>query len=315
MSQLDVRQDKPYRRGLVLGLTMAEIMILIIFLLLMALTAALANRDKQIAILTGDPGAQKLVAALQKAFPAADTPEELFKELVLAADAKKLIEEGVGTDKLTDQFIKDAILGAKARDIAEKVGQKDPLAMMQSAADAAKGSKKGQWPPFINLSEAGGYFFDPGSAQLKPEFELALRTTTADRLLAIIDEYGVNVIEVIGHTDEMPMVGASNLDKMLISAVRGKSSIGNLHSTDNAGLAIARAAAVTRILRADPRLADITILPMSGAQMIEPVDRLANGRSAGADQSRRRIEIRVRRSTQEASATDKVAVLSPRATR
>lgn len=39
-------QDSAHRRGLVLGLTMAEIMVLILFTLLLALAAALASRDK-----------------------------------------------------------------------------------------------------------------------------------------------------------------------------------------------------------------------------------------------------------------------------
>ena len=117
-----------------------------------------------------------------------------------------------------------------------------------------------------------------------------------------IKEYGVDVVEVIGHTDEVPMVGHSNLDTRLISASTGKSDIGQLRSTDNAGLAIARAVAVVQILRADPRMKNVTILPLSAAQMIVPVDKIADGTAAASDQSRRRIEIRLRRSTQQADA-------------
>jgi hypothetical protein len=103
------------------------------------------------------------------------------------------------------------------------------------------------------------------------------------------------------------MVGASNLDGMLIPAMNGRVPVGVLKPTDNAGLAIARATSVARILRADPRLAGVTILPLSGAQMIEPVDHLADGHSAGDDRKRRRIEIRVRRSTQEAPSADRAS--------
>lgn len=43
----DIRyQDRSYRRGLVLGLTMAEIMVLILFTLLLALAAALAKKEQ-----------------------------------------------------------------------------------------------------------------------------------------------------------------------------------------------------------------------------------------------------------------------------
>ncbi len=79
-SQLDLRQDKSYRRGLVLGLTMAEIMILLIFLLLMALAAALQNRDERIKVLdTGDTA--RLVEAIQRAYPDAKSNDDYFKEL------------------------------------------------------------------------------------------------------------------------------------------------------------------------------------------------------------------------------------------
>jgi hypothetical protein len=59
---------------------------------------------------------------------------------------------------------------------------------------------------------------------------------------------------------------------------------------------------VVRVLRADPRLARAAILPLSGGQMIVPVDRMADGTARSGDQARRRIEIRLRRSTKEAVA-------------
>ena len=290
----DTRQLKPYRRGLILGLTMAEIMILIIFLLLMALTSALAKRDEQVEQLSGGSKTQELVAQLQQQFPEAKTTDEFFKELTLATDAERRLEKLAANKDISKQILEDAAVGAAARRLAKEDGDKDPLQIIREKSD-----KKGKWPPFISLSEADGYFFESGSAQLKPEFERALKTSTLPRLLEIVRDYSVNVIEVIGHTDEVPMVGQSNLDTTLIPAMSGRLPVGVLKPTDNAGLAIARATSVARILRADPRLAGVTILPLSGAQMIEPVDRLADGRSGGDDRKRRRIEIRVRRSTQE----------------
>jgi flagellar motor protein MotB len=115
-----------------------------------------------------------------------------------------------------------------------------------------------------------------------------------------LSDYDVDVIEVIGHTDEVPMVGQSNLDSQLVAAAAGRVPISGLRSTDNAGLAMARAVSVVHVLRADPRLARAAILPLSGAQMIVPVDRMADGSAGGSDQQRRRIEIRLRRSTTEA---------------
>jgi flagellar motor protein MotB len=273
---------------------MAEIMILIIFLLLMALTAALAQRDRQIKQLSGGSETQQLMRELQERFPNAKTPDDFFKELTLAADAKQRMERLADEQDLSEQLVEDAAVGAAARKLAQEDGIDDPLEVIREKSD-----KRSKWPPFISLSEEDGFFFRSGSAQLQPNFERALRTTTAARLSEIVRAYGVNVIEVIGHTDDVPMPGSSNLDVSLIPAVQGKLSTAELRPADNPGLAMARATSVARVLRSDPRFGGVTILPLSGAQMIEPVDRLATGKAAGDVKERRRIEIRVRRSTQE----------------
>jgi flagellar motor protein MotB len=189
------------------------------------------------------------------------------------------------------------------REAAEKAGIKDPEGFARTAMNAstADKSKKGQWPPFFSLSEAGGYYFDSGKATLRPEFEKNLRREIIPMLARSISEYDVDVIEVIGHTDEVPMAGESNLDGRLISASLNRFPVAGLKSTDNAGLAIARAVSVVRILRADSRLSGVSILPLSGGQMVVPTDRMADGTARGGDQRRRRIEIRLRKSTQEAS--------------
>ncbi|AVA13191.1 hypothetical protein C3E99_04425 [Sphingopyxis sp. MG] len=167
----------------------------------------------------------------------------------------------------------------------------DGLYAKNLAADANR-SKKGEWPPFVSLSEAKGYFFDSGKATLRPEFEQNLKNEVIPMLARNLVDYDVNVIEVIGHTDEVPMVGSSNLDAKLVSASTNRFPIRGLQSTDNAGLAMARAVAVVGILRSDPRLKGAAILPLSGAQMIVPVDRMADGTATASDQRRRRIDIR-----------------------
>ncbi|MDG2518089.1 hypothetical protein [Lysobacter soli] len=297
MAAYDVRQDKPYRRGLLLGLTIAEIMILLIFVLLMALASALASRDKRLAAVEDGTGS-RLVEAVQRAYPRATTSDEFYKELVMALDARKAMED-MGAGDMSKTMVEDALLGRKARDAAAQAGAKDPGQFVERAVAKASAGKKGEWPPFFSLSEAGGYYFESGQATLRPDFVKKLGDTIIPLLKEYIDDYGVDVVEVIGHTDEVPMSGQSNLDALLIPASQNKVSIESLHSTDNAGLAMARATAVVRILRADARLAGVTILPLSGAQLIVPVDKAADGRSTKSDQSRRRIEMRLRRSTDQ----------------
>lgn len=300
MSQLDLRQEKSYRRGLILGLTIAEIMILLIFVLLMALAAALSSREKQIEALDSG-GAKRMIETLQEAYPQAEKPDDYFKELVRAIEVRKAVEKQ-GLKAGGEQLVEDAAIGAEARAAAAAAGVKDPTEFVKTALQSAKNGKKGEWPPFFSLSEAGGYFFDSGKATLRRDFKENLKAKVIPLLAGNIKDYGVDVVEVIGHTDEVPMVGQSNLDTRLISASTGRYDIGQLRSTDNAGLAIARAVAVVQILRADPRLKDVTILPLSAAQMIVPVDKVADGTAAASDQSRRRIEIRLRRSTKQADA-------------
>lgn len=297
--QLNLRQDKSYRRGLVLGLTMAEVMILLLFVLLMALSAALQNRDARIAALDGG-GASRLVEELQRAYPEARNSDDYFKELTRAIEARRQIEE-VGVKDGAKNLLADAEVGRQVRDAAAASGVKDPETFVKEVVAASSRGRKGQWPPFFSLSEAGGYFFDSGKATLRPEFERNLRHEVAPMLAKSVSDYDVDVIEVIGHTDEVPMSGDSNLDSSLINASVGRFAIGALHSTDNAGLAMARAVAVVQQLRRDPRLRNVSILPLSGAQMIVPVDRVADGSARGDDQRRRRIEIRLRKSTQQAS--------------
>lgn len=296
MPQYDIRQDKPYRRGLILGLTMAEIMILLIFVLLMALAAALASREKKLEAFE-DGTASRLVEAMQEAYP--DAPaDDYYKELVRALEARKQVEK-IGESGAQENLVEDASIGREAREAAEKAGADDPAEFARNAVEKARAGKKGEWPPFFSLSEAGGYYFESGKATLRPDFERKLRSTIIPALTKNIEEYGVDVVEVIGHTDEVPMIGQSNLDQTLIRASANQLPTEALRSTDNAGLAIARAVAVVKILRADPRLSGVTILPLSGAQMIVPVDKVADGTANKSDQLRRRIEIRLRRSTEQ----------------
>ncbi|WP_341681338.1 hypothetical protein [Sphingopyxis sp.] len=274
---------------------MAEIMILLIFVVLMALASALSNREKRLKAVEDGTGT-RLVEAMQAAYPNASSPDEYYKELVRAINARNAIEK-YGEKDAGKSLAEDAELGSRVRQIAQQAGSADPYRFAEKAIAKAGAGKKGEWPPFFSLSEAGGYYFESGKATLRPDFEQKLRSTIIPMLKRNIEDYGVDVVEVIGHTDEVPMVGTSNLDKSLISASASQTPIESLHSTDNAGLAMARAVAVVRILRADRRLAGVTILPLSGAQMIIPVDKVADGRATQSDQARRRIEMRLRRST------------------
>jgi outer membrane protein OmpA-like peptidoglycan-associated protein len=179
--------------------------------------------------------------------------------------------------------------------------------------------KRGEhdWPPIINLSEAKGYFFEKGKAELKPEFQAHLRVVIVPLLLERARQYGITTIEVIGHTDEQKIAPRnSNLDAFLLETVRNNAGdVSSLIPADNAGLGLARATAVVQVLGSEERLKGYTLLPLSGGQLIGVDDRLASG-GGGDEPERRRSEIRLRRANISETPTGtmgpRVATPAPR---
>jgi flagellar motor protein MotB len=173
------------------------------------------------------------------------------------------------------------------------------LARLAAAGRGSLGEGRGEhnWPPIISLSEAKGYSFAVGSAELSADFTRALRGEIAEQVASIVKSYDVDIVEIIGHTDEQPISRRpSNLDSDLVPALLGRGSILALTPADNAGLGMARAVSVAKVLLSDGRLQGVTVLPLSAAQLILPGDTLTRGSVSNKANERRRIEIRVRRS-------------------
>ena len=83
----------------------------------------------------------------------------------------------------------------------------------------------------------------------------------------------------------------------MASVTLGGADAGVLQWADNAGLGLARALAVVKVLAADARLGVFRILPLSGAQLIDTDGRLTRWDEQGDVRERRRIEIRMRKSS------------------
>jgi flagellar motor protein MotB len=347
MSETIGRQTASYRQGLVLGLTMAEIMLLLVFCMLIAVGVALANQRAKLDDAMARLRKVETAAAADKALVDTIKRNTQLAELVKRASAstsqrdidefwRKLVESndvvanmerrGISRVALQEeseylarvqQLLHEGIDPAKvARGVAlasavdEAVAAKterklapDEIATLIAKGLDAPGPRDGNdrnghnWPPIINLSEAGGYYFATGSADLTPEFSMALRTVVVARLLQTAAAFDVDVIEVIGHTDEQPVSGrASNLDRTLAAVTAGVSDAGAvLQWADNAGLGLARALAVVKVLAADSRLRPFRILPFSGAQLIDTDGRLTRWDGLSDSRERRRIEIRMRK--------------------
>jgi outer membrane protein OmpA-like peptidoglycan-associated protein len=367
-------QKSSYRHGLVLGLTMAEIMLLLVFCLLIAMAAFLKHEQDRLDSVQKEleqeevqnKQSQALADALRQN-PAvfeklsnanggdAGAIDQFWRDLVESKAAMaELKKEGTSLKELHEKAASMTTLMAKGINLEKALQDADIVLAInramppsdkstpspQEVADLiAKGAAPApgpgpaghQWPPIITLSEAGGFYFKTGSAELSAPFRGALQTTIPDGIYRDIQKYDVDVIEVVGHTDEQafgarqiaPMgqiadassslaaapLRQSNLDRWLPTILRDGGDISRLTPVDNAGLGLARAVSVVSVLRQSPKLASFKMIPLSGAQLINTDETLAISKTPGGNVAeRRRIEIRLRKSVPHEAAP---SIVSP----
>ncbi len=335
--------ERGHRRGVVLGFTMAEILLLLLFCLLLISTTALLDKDReieglkqQVAVAAGvdakalpEAGLQ-LQMLLAKLFPggvpklsSADF-SKLWETIVLARDMQSVAAaSGVeSADELAEVLtvfgdttgraasaeevqklmaVLDRLVSAGAGSLTEP--QLKSLVGSVAAGPAGVNDPPGnRWPPIISL-DGNKYRFKTGSAEITPDFETYLVDDAAAKIAALLRQYDADVIEIVGHTDEQVIEPReqkeSNLDRVALPAVNGETDQ-ELIPVDNAGLGLARAIEVARVLRNQPALQGMKVVPLSAGQLLRKGDLLSpGGGEALNDADRRRIEIRVRRSTPE----------------
>jgi hypothetical protein len=340
-----IANESEHRRGLVLGFTLAEVMILLLFLILLGFGARLLKDEKTLKGLSpllselrpneGAVDVHKLgdelarMKELQKA--ASDLQAEnarMRTELSTASHKLETFERLAAAARAVDPEDPPALLKL-ALDVFELMGLKVDqaywtfLSEVSAMVDKAVRSKEPTqreafrqaivtfitsgggmapghtWPPIIRLREADGYSFSVGSAELKNEFEQLIVTKVIPQVVQISKQFEVDVIEVVGHTDEQTIAPRpSNLDRELLPVLPGEKEIKTLIPADNVGLGLTRAIAVVEVLRRDRSLINYRILPLSGAQLIQTDETLSSGSVKANVPERRRIEIRLRKSNQ-----------------
>jgi flagellar motor protein MotB len=320
-------EKKGYARGLILGLTMAETMLLLVFCLLLVAGAIIAKKQKELeaALQQASRDAaqverlseeskklEKRVQALLEQVTGHKMPDEDWRKLVLAKDTvDQLEQQGLSAEeavRLAEATVVVRDNNLTAEDVrmllsAEERATKAEKKLSEVETELAKSTTQPKdLPPIISLSEANGYSFEVGSAELTPRFKAKLEGDIAHQIEGIVSKYDVDVIEVVGHTDEQPLSRQSNMDFELGRVLAGQDSVSKMQPGDNAGLGLARAISVTTILKGIPALSHLNILPMSGGQLILPDDRLTDGAHPGDAPARRRIEIRVRKSKHKLKA-------------
>ena len=157
-------------------------------------------------------------------------------------------------------------------------------------------------PPIIILSEKEkSYRFDLGSAKIPAPFELALK----NRIIPILDSlslvYNCDAIEVIGHTDGVPVNSSkSNLDDSLITSFN-QNRVEKLTPGSNVDLGLMRSLAVIQILKQSQKKGNLKkikyFFPYSAGQMIKTNKLLMQIDSFEKNKARRRIEIALLKST------------------
>jgi hypothetical protein len=87
------------------------------------------------------------------------------------------------------------------------------------------------------------------------------------------------------------------MDQRLMGFLNGSSVSTEPVAADNVGLGMGRAAAVIRVLREDPQLRGMMMLPLSAGQTTSAGDELIAEQQSPvvSEEQRRRIEIRLRR--------------------
>ena len=239
------RDSKSYRQGMVLGLTMAETLLLLVFCLLIAAASVFSYRLNQLREAQSEERtlrdslreAQSKIEVMQAQMPEGvitDNWEHLVRDyphverlknagvsLKEAADAADVVaaaiqarKDGATAEDVTKSIMLQQVIEKEFSGSPDGVPSNEQIASIIregreaiTAAIKPGGKGKHDWPPIITLSEADGHYFDTGSAALSEKFRAALSGPVIDQLLRIIDDYpDVNVIEVIGHTDEQPLV-------------------------------------------------------------------------------------------------------------
>jgi flagellar motor protein MotB len=347
------RQSSSYRQGLVLGLTMAEIVILLIFCLLITMATFLKREqtkreeaEQQVRVERVSSMAEhNLVMAIKQnpelyerlrsevvTSSGTKAVDEFWRELVESRNAMAELKKGGLSEKdISDRLANVERLNSKGISVEKALRDADIVGSIekvmpdaaksppQTIADALARGLSGdtqpghQWPPIISLSEADGNFFERGSAELSPDFRDKLMNSTPEEIAALIKKYDVDVIEVVGHTDEQPVgLRQSNLDRDLVPVLKNYTGVASLVPADNAGLGLARAVSVVSVLNRSPLLSGYKLIPLSGAQLVNTDETLAvDGIFSGDVRERRRIEIRLRKSSPHYLSVDASAPVTP----
>lgn len=154
-------------------------------------------------------------------------------------------------------------------------------------------------PPVIKLADTDAYRFETGSFLLSPQFKKTLQAKAIPQISRTINCYGIDTVEIIGHTDGRPGGIRGNLDYTLGRFSSG-SNIQHMVAGSNIDLGLLRAISVKAELESSLPSGitkDVGFRVLSAGSTISPKGHFLPAKNLD-ESSRRRIEIRFLRLSQ-----------------
>ncbi|MDF1826633.1 MAG: hypothetical protein P1U68_18465 [Verrucomicrobiales bacterium] len=270
--------------------------------------------------------ASQIVVALEETCMAAvDKLRELKQRIEKLKDADKAREE---LAKLQDKYsfleqrnqeLEKLLAEFESKDLSSILTQNRELRSQLIEAEKKRGEaerKLHDKPPIIRIDEQKEeYRFTSGSSTIEEEFSEGLRSNEFVRLAGEIiarqdaDRVKVDTLEIIGHTDGVPVKeGGGNLDDKLPSVLAGESSLSSMEPGSNNDLGLLRALAVKQewesyVEKHDQKaiLKQLSVRCYSAGQTILPeaVDEPDRSSFLKKDPKARRIEMRLTRLSEQ----------------
>lgn len=154
-------------------------------------------------------------------------------------------------------------------------------------------------PPVIQLPDNDKFRFSSGGYTLTANFLTALESEKIPVIKKTLACYGVDTLEIIGHTDGQPNSSASNLDTAFLTGKDGLMLSPSVRAGSNVDLGLLRAISVQRAIEQRLKLDvnDVIYRVYSAGSIINTDGRMEAVRNKD-QRERRRIEIRFTRSRQ-----------------
>jgi len=148
--------------------------------------------------------------------------------------------------------------------------------------------------PIIVLYDTD-FRFKEGSADITP-FKKKLESNILPEVhknLNTLSKFGINTIEIVGHTDgQITSRKISNFDILLENVVLGLEDLNKLQFGSNVDLGLLRAISIYLFLKKNLQIEDINYRVYSAAQLIQPNGKIINEINRNSVGKYRRIEIR-----------------------